>query len=223
MGMSRMVTCFTDIHSPMGEAIRSLRTNLKYLFVDSELATLLVTSSIPREGRSTLATNLAVAWTQVGKKVLLMDADYNKPILHKAFANNNRYGLSNLLNKNCTIQNALQPSGNDKLMILTSGPGSHVLPDLLGSNRMKELLKEMKETFDLIIIDSPAVLSGSGAILLSTMVSGTLFVAERGRVTRQQITQAMGHLHNVKAKIVGVVLNKVPINKKSYYVASGNI
>jgi capsular exopolysaccharide synthesis family protein len=215
--MSKMLTFFTDTRSQMGEALRKLRINLNFVSVDITLSSLLVTSSIPSEGKSTIATNLAVAYANVGKKILLVDANFREPILHKAFVKDNRYGFSNLLLGDGTLQEALLPTGNDNLMLLTAGPESPDLSDLLGSGRMKDLLQEMESDFDIVIFDSSAVLVSSDAQILSSMVAGTLLVTDYGRVERDKIKEAVGYLRNVSSNLLGVVLNKVPSNREGYY------
>lgn len=215
--MSKMLTFFTDTRSQMGEALRKLRINLSFVSVDITLFSLLVTSSIPSEGKSTIATNLAVAYAKVGKKILLVDAHFGSPVLHRAFVKNNRYGFSNLLLGDGTLQEALLPTGNDNLMLLTAGPESPDLSDLLGSGRMKDLLQEMESDFDIVIFDSSAVLVSSDAQILSSMVAGTLLVTDYGRVERDKIKEAVGYLRNVSSNLLGVVLNKVPSNKEGYY------
>ena len=202
--------------SPEAEAYRTLRTNLQFSTVDHELQTILVTSANASEGKSTTICNLAVSFAQIGKKVLIIDADLRRPRLHTYLGLSNTTGISNVLTQNSPVQEAIKETVLD-IQVLTCGPIPPNPAELLNSNRLKELLHQLKQRFDIILIDTPPVGVVTDAAILSTLVDGTLMVIASHQTESDQAVRAMKLLQTVGAKVLGTVLTKVPADRKGYY------
>ncbi|MBK8985779.1 MAG: polysaccharide biosynthesis tyrosine autokinase [Chloroflexi bacterium] len=212
--------CLVMIHeprSPTAEAYRQLRTNVQYVGVIHELRTMLVTSANMAEGKSTTASNLAVALAQAGHRTLLVDADLRRPSLHRLFDLTNHEGLTNLL---------LNPDGNDTyfqetnvpdLRVLTSGPLPPFPAELIASERMTRLVAVLAEQADYVIFDSPPVLVVTDAVLLSQITDTTLIVVEAGRTRTQALVDSVQQITAVNGHIAGVLLNKIDARRGNYY------
>lgn len=203
--------------SAAAEAFRTLRTNIQFSSFDEELKTIVVTSTQPEEGKSTVVSNLAIAMAQGGKKVLLIDCDLRKPSIHKRFGISNQEGLTSLLAKEKTLEETIKASNISNFYILTSGPVPPNPAELLGSKRFRAFIKEISEVFDIILLDAPPVLAVTDAQILSAFCSGVIFVAGYGQAEKQAIVRAKELVDKVSGKILGVVINKVPAQSKSYY------
>ncbi len=193
--------------SPEAEAYRTLRTNLQFSTVDHELQTILVTSPNAAEGKTTTICNLAVSFAQIGKKVLIIDADLRRPRLHTYLGLSNTVGISNVLTQNLSVQEAMKETVLD-IQVLTCGP---IPPN------PAELLNQLKQHFDIILIDTPPVGVVTDAAILSTLVDGTLMVVASHQTESDQAVRAMKLLQTVGAKVLGTVLTKVPADRKGYY------
>lgn len=202
--------------SPVSEAYRTLRTNIQFASFDKDLKTIVVTSSGPKEGKSTTSANLALTIAETSKKVLIIDCDLRKPTLHKNFRISNKIGLSNLLVENLNIDD-IMVNYSDNLYLLPSGTIPPSPAEMLSSNRMKSFIEEMKNKFDCIIIDSPPVIAVTDAQILATLADGVLLVASSGEVEREALNRAKDLLIRVKANILGVVLNKVELKGRRGY------
>ncbi|MFC7371397.1 CpsD/CapB family tyrosine-protein kinase [Fictibacillus iocasae] len=203
--------------SPVFEAYRTLRTNIQFASVDKELKTLVITSPGPGEGKSTTVANLAVAFAQTGKKVLLIDADLRKPTVHYTFQTENLEGLTNVLSKQSNMKKVLQKTENENLFLITSGPIPPNPSELLGSNSMKELLAEASAEFDLILFDSPPVLAVTDAQILSNITDGSILVVKSGGTEQDQAVKAKEMLMTGQGKLLGVVLNSKNQKNDDYY------
>jgi capsular exopolysaccharide synthesis family protein len=204
--------------SPISESYRALRTNIQFSAIDEELKVLLVTSAGPGEGKSTTISNLAVAYAQSDKKVLLMDADLRKPTMHQTFRVTNRLGLTNLLTNQAELEEVIRNSSIPNLDILTSGPIPPNPSEILSSKRMITLLDELKKMYDIILIDAPPAIAVTDAQILGTRSDGVILVIDSGKVKREIAMKAKANLDHVQARILGVVLNNVDRkNKDSYY------
>ena len=194
--------------SPTAESFRSLRTNLQYSNIDEPTSSLLITSAIPGEGKTTVASNLAVVIAQSGLRVALIDADLHRPTVHKRFGANNNYGISTLfVQAEPDLQAVLKPTSVNGLSILTTGPLPPNPSELLGSEKMNLILKKLAELVDYIIIDSPPTTVVTDAMVLSKKVGGVLLVARPGKTPVVVLRRANEELARVGAKIFGVVLN----------------
>lgn len=204
--------------SPISEAYRTLRTNIQFSNVDKELKTIIVTSAVPEEGKSTTVSNLAIAMAQAGKKVVLIDCDFRKPILHKRFFLSNIEGLTNVLVAEKGIYEVIQfPQGIENLSVITSGPIPPNPAELLDSKKMETVLKELKDKVDIILMDSPPVGVVTDAAILSTKVDGTLLTIAHKKTEIEMVQTAVGLLDKVGANIIGTVLTQIDMTDKSAY------
>ena len=224
----RHLITFSQPRSPIAEAFRVLRTGVRFANVDSDKNTLLVTSANPTEGKSVTVANLAVVMAQAGHRVLLLDADLRRPVQHKIFDIGTGQGLTNLLldldaktdqsYMDTIVDSSIMPL--DKiagLFILPSGPIPPNPSELLGSVKMQTLLSILSAKFDFVIIDSPPSLAVTDAVALSTQVGSVLLVVDAGRTRRNQFQQAVERLREVRAKIIGVTLNRLTSRNGGYY------
>jgi tyrosine-protein kinase Etk/Wzc len=207
---SNLVTHF-EPKSPISEAYRTFRTNLQFARLDSPLKTILVTSSGPSEGKSTSVANLAITMAQMGTKTILIDSDLRRPVLHSIFNLQRTPGLTNYLAGNVPWKEIVQQTPIENLSLLTCG----VLPpnpsELLGSRKMKNLLEELKEKYDMILFDSPPVIAVTDAAVLSTLLDGVVLVSSSGSTSREALQRAITLLENVKGRLIGGVLNKIKV------------
>ena len=189
------------------EAFRQLRTNLEFIDVDRPSRTLVITSSVPNEGKSTTATNLAVIFAEAGKSVLLIEADLRRPRVAEYLGIEGAIGLSNVLAGQATVDEVLQPWGRGGLTVLPSGSLPPNPSELLGSNSMVALLSDLKKRFDVILLDSPPLLPVTDAVILAAHADGAILVARYGSTSRHQVALAASYLAKVDARVLGCVLN----------------
>lgn len=211
---------YADKRNPAITNYRTLAANIRYAEVDTPIKTLLVTSAAPGEGKTVTATNLAISLAQTGKKVLLLDADLRKSRIHRIFQFDREPGLTDFLIDEASEPNlSVLPTEIDNLSVLVSG--SHVSnPEmLLSSEKMASLIESLKEEYDIVIFDSPPLLSAADAITLAKETDDTLMVIKSGQTKRQIALQGKELLENVGAELLGAVLNNVDYSKQygSYY------
>ncbi len=216
--VSRLITHFAP-KSPISEAYRTFRTNIQYTKLDRELKALLVTSPGPGEGKSTSVANLAITMAQMGSKVLLIDSDLRRPILHSIFNIDRRVGLSNVLVGRATIEEAAQTTEIENLFVMPCGTLPPNPSELLGSSAMKTTLDAMKEKFDIVLFDSPPIIAVTDAAVLSSQLDGVILVIKSGQTDREAAFRAHTLLKNVKTRVLGALLNGVHIESMygSYY------
>lgn len=195
--------------SPVSEAYRVLRTNILFSSFDKPIKTLVVTSAGPGEGKSTTILNLAVTFAQQGSRVLLIDADLRKPKIHRLLMLDNSTGLTNLLSTRGDYKDYIKECRIENLSILLSGAIPPNPSELLMSNSMKQFIQQVREDYDIILIDAPPAINVTDAAIISTYVDGTVLVAASGFVEREAVIRAKEILDKVNANIIGVVLNKV--------------
>jgi len=195
--------------SQISEVYRLLRTKIQFFFKDQELKTVMVTSSQPGEGKSTTISNLAIAYAQEGKNVLLIDADLRKPSLHRIFSSLNNPGLSTVLAGNSEVMDSIQETGYERLSLLPSGPVLANPSELIDSQTMCELLEQLKLQYDVILIDTPSVLEVSDTVLISALCDGVIMVAAAGKVKKDHLKKAREQLDHVNARMLGIVMNRV--------------
>lgn len=209
---SRLITDI-DPKSPVAETYRSLRTNIQFVNIDKKLKTLLVTSAGPSEGKSTTIANLAVTTAQLGHKTLLIDCDLRKPMVHNIFDLNRSRGITNILTGGMKPEEVVLESGIENLWVLPTGPIPPNPSELLGSQKMSELLEDLKNTYSMILIDAPPILAVTDAAVLSPKLDGVLMVIHSEKTDRESARRAKGLLSHVGASIIGVVLNGVQAGK----------
>lgn len=191
------------------EAYKSLRTNLHFVSVDKNMKRLLVTSSIPGEGKSTVAVNLAITLAETGSKVILIDCDLRKPTIHKYLHINTKAmgGLTNILAKRANIDECTAYLSDLKIYAITSGPIPPNPAELLTSDRMAELMAKLSECYDYIIIDTPPVSVVTDAAVMSKQSDGVIFVLRQNFTKIEAAQTAKKNLEIVGANVIGCVLN----------------
>lgn len=219
-GNGREIWLVAALHSrsPFAEAFRHLRTNLLYLSPDRPLRTLLVTSPGPDEGKTTVAANLAVVLTQVGQKVRLIECDLRRPSLAWTFQPQAPFGLTELLVDGVAAGSAVQRTNVENLWLLAGGATPPNPAELLGSQKMRALLARGLEEADVQVLDSAPVLPVTDAAVLAPAVDGVLFVIHLGKTPREAALQARRRIDAVGARVLGLVVNGVPSDRRgSYY------
>jgi tyrosine-protein kinase Etk/Wzc len=205
---SRLVT-HLDPKSPISEAYRTLRTNLQFTKLDQPMRTILVTSAGPKDGKSTTVANLAITLAQLGSKVVLVDSDLRRPVIHSIFGLEKDVGLTNYMVGKSSYEDILKQTVIENLAIITCGLLPPNPSELLGSKKMEEFTTKLKKDFDIILFDSPPVIAVTDAAILSNKVDGTVLVVSANKTNRDAVTRAKTLLENVKARLVGVMLNNV--------------
>jgi protein-tyrosine kinase len=209
---------YSSPKSPMSEAYRVLRTNIQFSGFDRTVKVILVTSSEPEEGKTTTVSNLAVTFAQSGNKVILIDADLRKPMIHKIFGLAGRRGLTNAIIDYDNYRDYINENVFNNLDILTCGIIPPNPSEILSSNVMKKLMERVRDDYDYVFIDSPPAGTVTDAAVISTIADTSLLVVLSRKVRIENIKRAKELLLNVKANIAGVILNKYEIdNHKSYY------
>ncbi len=207
--------------SAFEEAVRTLRNTILLSDFEGRLCSIAFTSSVPSEGKSTLAAHFAIANADRGRKTLLVDSDLRRPGLHSKFALSPREGLSNVLTGEMLWQEAVLPiDGMPNLRLLPSGPGSHRAADLIGP-RLSTLLDEFGKEYDLVILDSPPLLGFAESLQIASAADGVVIVNRAGDTKRKAVAAVVSTLNRLRANIIGVVLNQVSQNTSDGYAGYG--
>nr|WP_307051347.1 polysaccharide biosynthesis tyrosine autokinase [Arthrobacter oryzae] len=206
--------------SPRAESFRQIRTNLQFANVSGHAKSVLVTSSLPGEGKSTTATNLAIALAQAGQTVCLVDADLRRPMVSEYLGLDSGAGLTTALVGQADVNDLLQPWGEDDLYVLASGRIPPNPSELLGSEVMKNLISRLEHAFDTVIIDAPPLLPVTDAAVLAQHVGGVVVVVGTQSVRRQDLEKSLGALQMVEAEVLGVVMNRLPAKGGDAYAYS---
>ncbi|MEH7004733.1 MULTISPECIES: CpsD/CapB family tyrosine-protein kinase [Priestia] len=215
--LKRRLLAHNSPKDPVAEQYRTIRTNIQFSDTEQDIKSIMLTSTGPGEGKSTTASNLATVYAQQGLRVLLIDADLRKPTAHYTFRLENHVGLTNVLTKQSTLGQAVQTTEVPELFLLTSGPIPPNPAELLASNNMTELLKEMKEEFDMIVFDTPPVLAVADAQILANQVDGSILVVSSGKTDKEAAGKAKELLLKANAKVLGAVLNNREMEEGSDY------
>jgi succinoglycan biosynthesis transport protein ExoP len=206
-----------DPYSPRAEAFRTLRTNLQFLEVESGAKSFVITSSIPSEGKTTTAANLAIALADSGAQVVLVDADLRRPKLASYMGLEGAVGLTDVLIARASLADALQPWGRGSLVILPAGTVPPNPSELLGSRSMASMIRTLEAEFDVVIIDLPPLLPVTDAALVSKLTRGALVVVAAGRTHKGEFAGAVAALENVGATVAGVILTMLPTKGPDAY------
>ncbi|SDZ46480.1 capsular exopolysaccharide family [Evansella caseinilytica] len=210
-----LITHF-DQKSPISEQYRTLRTNIQYAAIDRQIRTIMVTSTTPGEGKSTTVGNLGVVLAQQQKRVLLVDGDLRKPTNHFTFQLPNTLGLTSVLTKQVSFDEAVKETAVPFLEVLTSGPIPPNPSELLASKAMKEFTEGISEIYDYILFDAPPVNAVTDPQILSKLVDGVILVIRSGKTEEESAKKAVDSLNKVEANIIGAVLNDQKMEESSY-------
>ncbi len=206
-----------DPLSAAAESVRRLRTNLKFTDLGDHPRSIVITSAIPGEGKSTTALNLAVAMADAGSKVILVDADLRRPSVAASMGMEGRVGLTTVLIGRAELRDVVQQWQNSSLDVLPSGRIPPNPSELLGSTAMERMLADLTATYDVVLLDTPPLLPVTDAAVLSSLVGGSLLVVGADRVHRPQLQQAIESLETAGAHIHGLVVNKIARQETSSY------
>ena len=210
--------------SPIAEMFRTLRTNIQFMNSKNELKTILVTSTMPGEGKSWVSSNLAITFAQSGKRVCLVDADMRKGRLAALFQTDATPGLSNYLSgidnkgitENADILKYIRPTEVDNLFLVPAGNVPPNPAELLQTDRTIQMMDKLKDIFDVIILDGTPAMLVTDALILSRIVDTTLIVASHKSTKKDDLEKIKKSIENVGGKIAGVVLNRKPVKAKEY-------
>lgn len=212
-----------DPKSPISEVFRTLRTNIQFMSTSKKLKTLLITSTFPGEGKSWVASNLAVTFAQAGNKVILIDADMRKGRQHMIFGASPRPGLSNYLSgvdaidsQENDISDYIQKTEIENLLLIATGNIPPNPSELLLSEQMAKLLDELKEVCDIIIVDGTPCELVTDSVILSRIADSTLIVTAHKQTKKDNLERVIKSIQNVGGKLAGVVINKMPVSVKKY-------
>ncbi len=198
----------------ISEDYRTVRTSILFSHADSTPKTIAFTSTLPQEGKSATVSNLAVSFAQLEGKVLLVDADLRKPRLNKIFNLRNVSGLSSYLAGKNSFDEVVQKTSIDNVWTIPSGPHPPNPAELLNSKRMKELLAQAKDDFNVVLLDTPPVLAVIDPVIVCSLADSTVFVVRAGKTTRRSLLRAIEEVRKSKADIIGVVFNEVRIGRQ---------
>ncbi|WP_346913693.1 CpsD/CapB family tyrosine-protein kinase [Clostridium sp.] len=208
--------------SIVAESYRTLRTNLQYSSFDSDYKVIVITSSNPSEGKSTVAGNLALSLSEGDRRVILIDCDLRKPTLHKRFELSNVTGLSDIMlakEKNLVVGQRY----NKNLIVITAGTIPPNPSEMLGSKYMSILIENLKKLYDYVILDTPPIQLVTDAQILSAKADGTILVVRAEETKKSSVHNAIDLLRKVNANIIGIVLNGVENKGNSYYYEDGEV
>jgi capsular exopolysaccharide synthesis family protein len=196
--------------SPRAESFRQIRTNLQFAHVSHKSKTVMVTSSLPGEGKSTTAINLAIALAQAGQRVALIDADLRRPMVSEYLGLERNAGLTTVLVGSAHLEDLMQPWGDDELYVLTSGQIPPNPSELLGSEAMNTIIGALEREYDAVVVDAPPLLPVTDAAVLAQRVGGVVLVVGSQHVKTSDLEKSLSALEMVKADLLGVVLNMLP-------------
>lgn len=216
--MYNELVAFNDPKCGASEAIRTLRTNLSFTFTDDKIKCIMITSSVPGEGKSFISANLAYAFSLDNKKVLLVDADLRRGRVNKIFNIDKNQGITNmLLGDNKTIKKYIYKTEIDNLDVLPNGTVPPNPSELLNSKKFKDILEKLRSDYDLIILDCPPIGSVTDSLVLTSLADEAVLVCKYKETTMEILTETKRALDNANIKIAGVVINNFKPAKDKYY------
>lgn len=199
----------TSPRSARSEAFRRLRTNLQFIDIEGGTRAFVITSAAPGEGKSTTAINLAISLADAGSRVVLVDADLRRPSVADYMGLEKQVGLTTVLIGQASFEDVVQPWGNSRLHVITSGQLPPNPSELLGSHSMATLVKELTGTYDVVLLDTAPLLPVTDGAILARLSAGALVVAGADKVHRAQLAEALGRLSTVGARVLGIVINRI--------------
>ncbi|TDL41115.1 polysaccharide biosynthesis tyrosine autokinase [Arthrobacter nitrophenolicus] len=203
--------------SPRAESFRQLRTNLQFATAAGQGKSIVITSSLPGEGKSTTAANIAIALSEAGQAVCLVDADLRRPMMNEYLGLDRNVGLTTALIGRAEVDDVLQPWGETNLFVLTSGQLPPNPSELLGSARMSNLVMRLEEIFDVVVIDAPPLLPVTDAAVISRNTDGVVLVVGVDKIKRQDLEKSIDSLRLVDANFMGIVINRLPMKGPDAY------
>ena len=212
----KAIISYNDPKSVISEQYRTIRTNIEYSNVDQDKKTILVTSSDKNEGKTTTVSNLAVSFANLNKKILLIDCDLRNPSIHKMFKLNNIYGLTDILAKDRAVDKCIQETELENLYVLTAGAIPPNPAEILSSEKMKNLIEDLKNMYDYIFIDTPPIGLVTDAGVLSSFIDGVVLVVKSESVEKKYLEETKKKLDAVDARILGAILNSYKSEQKDY-------
>lgn len=212
----KAIISYNDPKSVISEQYRAIRTNIEYSNVDQNTKTILVTSSDKNEGKTTTVSNLAVSFANLNKKVLLIDCDLRNASIHKMFRLNNIYGLTDILAKDRAVDKCIQKTELENLYVLTAGSTPPNPAEILSSEKMKNLIEDLKNIYDYIFIDTPPIGLVTDAGVLSSFIDGVVLVVKSESVEKKYLEETKKKLDAVDARILGAILNSYKSEQKDY-------
>lgn len=217
MDRSKRQIFFKDANNhEMNEALRVIRTNLHFLNEKEVARTVLVTSTTPKEGKSTIASNYAMSIAITGKKVLLLDCDIRRPRAHESFGVSFDKGLESVLSGECEVDDVILKDVEKNLDILPTRNVAHNVTELFLGDKMKGLLQDLKDKYNTVVLDTPPLIIASDAAILSKHCDGVVYIVAYDQVAKRELEFGKTMLNNAKANIYGFVVNKVDKNGLSY-------
>lgn len=212
------IISYSQPKSVIAEEFRSIRTNIQYSNLDKKIKTIVVTSTTKDEGKTTITTNLAVNFSKIeNKKVLIIDCDLRNPSIYKEFGISNSNGLTDLLVEEKDLSNYIKETEINNLHILTAGSIPPNPSEMLSSNRMKVFMEKVREEYDYVFIDTPPVGMVTDAGILSAFLDGTILVVKSDYIDTKDLQETKKKLVSVNANILGVILNGNKVKKDDYY------
>ena len=199
------------------EAVRRLRTNLQFIDIADRPKSIVISSSIPSEGKSTIAINLAVSLADTGARVILVDADLRRPSIAEYLGIEGGVGLTTVLIGRAEVEDVVQPLGKTSLDLLPAGQIPPNPSELLGSMAMADLLERLSASYDMVLLDSPPLLPVTDAVVLSNLAGGALVVVGADRIHRPQLQQSLDSLETAGAHVFGIVMNKIASREAAAY------
>ena len=212
----KSIISYNDPKSVISEQYRAIRTNIEYSNVDQNTKTILVTSSDKNEGKTTTVSNLAVSFANLNKKVLIVDCDLRNASIHKMFKINNIYGLTDILAKDRAVDKCIQETELENLYVLTAGAIPPNPAEILSSEKMKNLIEDLKNIYDYIFIDTPPIGLVTDAGALSSFIDGVVLVVKSESVEKKYLEETKKKLDAVDARILGAILNSYKSEQKDY-------
>lgn len=214
---SKKVVTELSPYSPEAEAFRILRTNLQFSAVHRPFKTLLVTSAAPSEGKSTLTANLGIVMAQAGAKVIIVDCDLREAKQHIFFGLPNETGLTTVLLGSTELEHVLKETELPNLKLIPSGPPPPNPAELLSSQKAKDVFLRLSDMADIVLVDSPSVLTVADTVVLSSILDGVVLVIKAARTKIDAFKQAKERLEKAEARIIGTILNAVDVNNDYYH------